>query len=310
MEETAKERILITGATGLVGRSLARALINRGYAINALSRDCHRTDLPGVQCFEWDVSAGTVDAACLEDVTVIVHLAGENIAALPWSNRRKQAIRESRTRSIQLLYDLIKTRQQQGVTAVVSASASGYYSDRGAEWMTEDKAPAKDFLGQSCRDWEQAVAQGGELGLRTVSLRSAAILSNQGGLFPRFAGFVKKGLGIVPGSGRQWMPWIHITDAVEAYIYAMEHSGLRGVYNLSAPEPATFADFVRTLAEVQRRPLWLPHIPRFVLKGVLGQMSEMLLSSTRMSAEKIQHAGFRFRYPNIRSAIEALIPAP
>jgi len=305
-----KGRILVTGATGLVGKALIPALVSRGYTVNALSRGERTSELPQVRFFQWDVAEKKVDQSCLDGVNAIIHLAGENIAALPWSNRRKQLLRESRIQSILLLYNLLRQHQRHDVMTVVSASASGYYGDRGDEWMTEDKPPATDFLGQTCRDWEHTVSKGKTLGLRAVSLRSGVILSTQGGIFPRFAGLIRKGVGTVPGSGRQWMPWIHLSDAVAMYIFALEHNGIHGVYNMAAPEPVTFSGFIRTLAEKLKKPLWLPNIPRFVLKAVMGQMSEMLVSSTRMSAEKIQNAGFQFRYPELKAAVESLTLRP
>lgn len=311
MDNTAKKgRILVTGATGLVGGALLSALLSRGYTVNALSRNKRDSESPDVRFFQWNVAENKVDEACLEGVSAIIHLAGENIAALPWSNNRKRLIRDSRVQSILLLFDLLRRHKKHEVMAVVSASASGYYGNSGDEWMTEDKPPATDFLGQTCRDWEHTVGEGRMLGLRTVSLRSGVILSTQGGIFPKVAGFIRKGLGTIPGTGTQWMPWIHLTDAVAMYIFALEHNGIHGVYNMAAPAPITFSAFVNTLAKKLKKPLWLPNIPQFLLKAIMGQMSEMLLCSTRMSAEKIQNAGFRFRYPEIETAVEALIPSP
>lgn len=305
-----KGRILVTGATGLVGKALIPALVNSGYAVNALSRRKQVSDLPQVQFFRWDVSANQIDESCLDGVSAIIHLAGENIAAVPWSNRRKQLIRDSRIQSILLLYQLLRQQKQRDVTTVVSASASGYYGNRGDEWMTEDKPSATDFLGQTCRDWEHTVTKGKTLGLRVVSLRSGVILSTQGGIFPRFADLIRKGLGTVPGTGRQWMPWIHEADAVAMYMFALEHNGIHGVYNMAAPQQITFSEFLRTIAEKLKKPLWLPNTPRFLLKAVMGQMSDMLVCSTRMSVEKIQNAGFQFRYPEINAAVQALTLRP
>lgn len=303
-----KGRILLTGATGLVGKALMTALTNKGYAINALSRNKQPAALPDIRFFQWDVFANKIDKACLDGVHAIIHLAGENIAALPWSNKRKRLIRDSRTQSMSLLYDLLREQKEHEVTTVISASASGYYGNQGNEWMTEDKPPAADFLGQTCRDWEHTVGEGRELGLRTVSLRSGVILSARSGIFPKFAGFIKKGLGTVPGTGKQWMPWIHLMDAVDMYIFALEHNGIHGAYNMASPVPVTFSQFVLTIAEALKKPLWLPNIPPFLLKAIMGQMSEMLFSSTRMSAEKIQNAGFQFRFPELKDAIRALNP--
>ncbi len=302
-----QKRVLVTGATGLVGQALVTALVERRYLVKALSRSKRRAESSAVQFYEWDVSNGEVDADCLDGVGAIVHLAGENIAALPWSNNRKRAILESRTQSIALLYDLLGRDKTHAVTTVVSASASGYYSDRGDELMTEDKAPANDFLGQTCLKWEQAVNMGRDLGLRTVSLRSGAVLSSKGGIYRQLANMVKKGLGSVPGTGKQWMPWIHIDDVVAMYIFALEHNGIHGVYNMVAPEQITFSTFFRTMARHFGKSIWLPNTPSFLLKAILGQMSEVMLSSTRVSAEKIRNSGFQFQYPDLEAALADLV---
>ncbi|MGK6351243.1 TIGR01777 family oxidoreductase [Parapedobacter sp. DT-150] len=299
------KRVLVTGASGLIGRALMPVLVERGYFVNALSRTKRVSDLSGVQFFEWDVSADQVDPACLDGVTAIIHLAGENIGALPWSNKRKQLILASRTEPIELLYRLLKQQAAPPVKAVISASATGYYNDRGDEWMTEDKPPANDFLGQTCAAWERAVSRGRDMGLRTVSLRSGVVLSAEGGIYRKFADLIKRGLGIVPGTGNQWMPWIHIDDVVSLYLFALEHNGIHGVYNMSAPEQISFSTFVRAIAKQQGRS-WLPKVPAFMLKTILGQMSELLLSSTRVSTEKIRNTGFQFSYPTFEGALEAI----
>ncbi|MBK1441487.1 TIGR01777 family oxidoreductase [Parapedobacter sp. ISTM3] len=300
-----EKRVLVTGASGLVGRALVAALVRRGYAVNVLSRQKQPSGLPDVRVYEWDISAGEVDARCVDGAQAIIHLAGENIAQ-PWSNKRKRAILESRTHSIVLLYDLLKKQIGHEIRTVVSASASGYYGDMGDRWISEDIAPANDVLGQTCLEWERAVSKGRHQGIRAVSLRSGVVLSYDGGIYRKLVGFVNAGLGAVPGTGKQWMPWIHIDDAVAMYIFALEHPGIQGVYNMAAPEPATFSAFIRLIAKQQGRPLWLPNIPRGILKAVLGQMSEMLLSSARLSVEKIRNAGFRFTYPEIGGAVKAL----
>ncbi|WP_257667092.1 TIGR01777 family oxidoreductase [Parapedobacter tibetensis] len=302
-----QKSVLVTGASGLIGQELVTALVNRNYSVKVLSRHKQQAESPSVQFYEWDVSKGEVDMACVDGVEAVIHLAGENIGALPWSNSRKRTILESRTKSIALIYDLLKKNPNHNVKTVVSASASGYYNDRGDELMTEDKAPKNDFLGQTCLKWEQAVSQGKDLRLRTVSLRSGMVLSANGGVYRKLANMVRKGLGAVPGTGKQWMPWIHIDDTVAMYIFALEHNGIAGAYNMAAPEQITFSTFVGTMAKHLGKPIWLPHIPKFLLKTVMGQMSEMLLSSTRVSSEKIRNAGFQFRYPTIAEALEAVI---
>lgn len=300
------KRVLVTGASGLVGRTLMKALVTHGYEVHGLSRQQRDSDTPAIRFYRWDVTGGTLDTDCLEGVTAIIHLAGEPIGALPWSNKRKRIIRESRTQSIALLYDALKRNPSHGVRTVISASATGYYSHRGDEWMTEDKPPANGFLGGTCVAWERGVSAGKDMGLRTVSLRSGLVLSADGGIYRQLTNIVDKGLGAVPGSGRQWVPWIHIEDAVKMYCFAMEHSGISGVYNMVAPDPVIFSQLIRVIAAERRKPLWLPKVPAVLLKAVLGQMSELLLSSTRASADKIRNAGFKFKYPSIGDAAKAL----
>lgn len=301
-----KKRVLITGASGLVGRKLVEALVNRNYQVNALTRNKQHTASPSVQFFEWDVSQGKIDPACIDGVEAIVHLAGENIAALPWSNRRKQAILESRTQSIAMIYELLREKKTHTIKTVVSASASGYYRDGGDELMTEDQPPAPGFLGQTCLKWEQAVRQGSELGLRCVSLRSGVVLSAQGGAYRKLATMAKNRMAAVLGTGNQWMPWVHVTDAVSMYMFALEHPGINGAYNLCAPDQVTFSTFTHQVAAYAGSSVWLPNIPAFFVKAVLGQMSEVLLNSTRMSAGKISDTGFEFQYPELDGALANL----
>lgn len=297
--------VLVTGATGLIGTALIDALIDQGYTVHGLSRGEQQHRSSAVRFFQWDTDSGKVDERCLNGVQAIIHLAGENIGAQPWSKHRKQAIYDSHVQSIRLLYRLLENREH-AVNTVVSAGATGYYSHRGDELMTEDKLPANDFLGRLCLAWEQAVAEGRRLGLRTVSLRSGAVLATAGGMYPKLVKFIKTGLGAVPGTGRQWMPWVHIDDAVALYLFAMEHNGIHGVYNMVAPQQIQLKPLLHAIGNHLDKRIWLPHIPAFVLKAVLGQMSELLLSSTRVSADKIQNAGFRFTYPEINQAIASL----
>ncbi len=300
-----EKRVLVTGASGLVGRTLIPALVARGHSVHALSRSETRHGQPGVTFFVWDVDTGHIDPRCLDGVGAIVHLAGENIAARPWSDRRKRALVESRTKSIALLYEVLEKRNH-GVQTVVSASASGYYEPNVDAWMSEDRPPADNFLGQTGYAWERAVAQGQRLGVRTVSMRSGVVLANEGGLYPKFAGMVKRGLGSAPGSGDQWLPWIHVDDAVAGYLFALEHHGVSGVYNMAAPGQVPFRQFLQAIAHHYGKPLWLPNIPRVLLKAMLGQLSELLVDGTRMSVEKLRNAGFRFKYPEIGGAVAAL----
>ncbi len=294
--------VLITGGRGLVGRYLIDELVGRGYAVHVLTRSDDVTDTAYVRYFKWDVVRGQLDASCLEGVRYIIHLAGENIGALPWSKRRKQALAGSRIDSIALLYRQMDIKPND-IQVVISASATGYYGDRGDELLTEDQRADDGFLGKTCVDWEKAVHEGRKLGLRTACLRSGVVLAADGGVYGRIRNPVRAGLGAVFGNGHQYLPWIHVDDAVRAYIHAIENTAVSGAYNLVAPEQVTNAGFTKEIASFFGKSVWLPPIPAFILKTVMGQMSELLLHSTRASAEKIQQSGFEFQYPTLGMAI-------
>lgn len=296
------KRVLITGGSGLVGRYLCKELGSRGYEVHVLTRATDKADQGQVRYFTWDVEKGRIDSACLEGVSHIIHLAGENIGALPWSNRRKKAIVDSRIDSISILYRHMEIIPNQ-VEAVISASATGYYGDRGAEVLAEDHPARKGFLGETCQRWEKAVQDGERLGLRTVSLRSGVVLAPEGGMYSKVRNMARRGLGVIFGSGQQYLPWIHIEDAVRGYIHAMESPAMTGAYNLVAPEQVTLAAFTKQLAAFFGKTIWTPPVPVMMLKIVMGQMSQLLLDSTRASANKLQQSGFQFRYPSLEQAI-------
>lgn len=296
------KRILITGGNGLVGRKLSDKLIHLGYFVHVLTRSENQINSERRRYFKWDIERGYVDVSCLDGVHYIIHLAGENIGALPWSNRRKKVVAESRIDSILLLYRLMETVPNE-VSTVVSASATGIYGDRGEVLMSEDSIADDSFLGRTCRQWERAVHDTGQLKLRTVSLRSGVILAGDGGMYGKIRLPTRVGLGAVLGNGKQYIPWIYIEDAVNAYVYAMENEAMSGIYNMVAPEQVTNADFTREIASYFGRKVWVPPVPAFALKSVLGQMSDLLLDSARVSATKLQSSGFEFLYPTLKSAI-------
>ncbi|WP_028296852.1 TIGR01777 family oxidoreductase [Olivibacter sitiensis] len=297
-------KILITGASGLIGKALSTHLIERGYTVHALVRSYPERPIAEVSYFIWDTENGTMDKEALSEVDTIIHLAGANIAALPWSNRVKKGIVTSRTKSITLLYNTIKKENIESVRHVISASATGYYNNRGNELMTETKPASLDFLGMACTAWENAVNKGKKLGLRTVTLRTGMVLDLYGGALPKLATSAHLGLSTALGSGKQWTPWIHLADAVGIYTYAIEHMDLSGPYNMVAPQSITNEQLVKAIARHLHKPYWLPNIPAFLIRGILGQMSELVLSSTKASAQKIIHTGYHFQYPTIDRALE------
>ncbi len=296
------KNILLTGGTGLIGASLTRRLLKKGYNVSHLSRS--PGDNPQVQTYLWDVEKGIIDDTCVDGIDTIIHLAGANIAEERWTDERKKTIIGSRTKSIGLIYQLLKRRPNM-VKYVISASAIGYYSDRGDELMTETSSPANDFMGNCCVAWEAAVDEGKDMGLRIVKFRTGVVLDQEGAL-KQLAVPVRLYVGSPLGTGKQWMPWIHIEDVIQMYIYAIENEKLSGVYNMVSPNPITNAGLTAEVAKHLKKPLWAPNVPAFLLKLILGEMSTMVLGSTKVSSKKIEDAGFSFKYPDIDSALNEI----
>lgn len=294
-----KKSILLTGGTGLIGLKLTEQLLAKGWQVSHLSRSGGKN--PRVKTFLWDVNKGEIDPDCISGVDVIVHLAGAAIADKRWTDERKKEIIDSRAKAISLIYNLLGTKKHQ-VNSIVSASAIGYYSDRGDELLTEDSAPNTDFMGRCCVEWENAVDEGQKLGLRIVKFRTGVVLSVDGAL-KLIAQPIKLYVGSPLGSGKQWVPWIHWRDVVDMYMLGIENENFRGVYNQVAPNPVTNAQLTKAIATQLHKPLWAPKVPAFVLKLLMGEMSTIVLGSTKVSAQKIEDAGFKFKYPDIESAL-------
>jgi uncharacterized protein (TIGR01777 family) len=298
-----KKNILITGGSGLLGRQLTKALLNKGYTVSHLSRKAGNT--PNVKTYLWDIDKDIIDEHCIDGVDTIVHLAGTGIADKRWTDTRKKELIDSRTKSIGLIYDLLKKKQHQ-VTAVVSASGIGYYSNRGDELMTENDAPANDFIAHCCVLWEAAVDEGEKFGLRVLKFRTGVVLDKDGGALPTLAKPVKLYIGSPLGNGQQWVPWIHWLDVVNMYLLGIESTDLKGVYNMVAPNPVTNQQLTQGVAKQLHKPLWAPNVPAFVLKLLLGEMSSIVLGSTKVSAQKILDAGFKFSYTELPAALKEI----
>lgn len=295
--------ILITGGSGGLGRRLSKLLLAKGHSVSFLSRNPAK-DID-IKTFIWDVNKGTIDEHCIDGVDTIVHLAGAGIADKRWTDQRKKEIVESRTKSIALLYNLLKSRANK-VTSVISASGIGYYSDRGEELLTETSAPKTDFLSQCCVDWEAAVDEGDKLGLRVVKFRTGVVLDKDAGALPALASPVKLYIGSPIGSGKQWISWIHWQDAIDMYLFAIENKELKGVFNMVAPNPVTNAQMIKAVAKQLHKPTWAPNVPAFVLKLMLGEMSSLVLGSTKVAGKKIKDAGFSFKYAEIAEALKEI----
>jgi len=294
------QSILITGGTGLLGKYLTDALVIRGHTVRHLSRKPGKST--AIKTFLWDIEQGTIDPECIVGVDTIVHLAGEGIADKRWTAERKKLLIESRTKSIALIYKLLETTPHT-VKNVVSASGAGYYSDRGDEVMTESSLPAKDFLGECCVLWEKAVDEGTGLSLRVVKFRTGVVLTRDGGALPLLAMPVKLFVGSPMGNGKAWVPWIHWRDVVDMYILGIENQKLDGVYNMVAPNPVTNKQLTKAIAKQLHKPLWAPNVPAFALIMLLGEMSIVVLGSTKASSAKIEAAGFEFSFPTVEGAL-------
>lgn len=296
-----KKKILITGGSGTVGMHLSSLLLKKGYEVAHLSRS--KANHPEIKTYLWNVDQQEIDENCIEGVDTIVHLAGAGIADSRWTNKRKDIIIKSRTDSIALIYDLLK-RKTHHVKNVVSASASGYYSDRGDLLQSEKDSPNTDFLGHCCVLWEKAVDKGEALGLRVVKFRTGVILDLKTGALPEIAKPIKWGVGSPLGSGKQWISWIHLDDVTKMYLKGIEDERLKGAYNMSTPYPLTNEGLTKAIANQLDKKLWVPKVPAFTLKLMLGEMSAVVLGSTKMSVQKIEETGFKFKFPEVKSALK------
>jgi uncharacterized protein len=297
------KHILITGGTGLISRLLTDQLLSHGYQVSHLSRK--PGDNPKVKTYSWDVPKGQIDENCIDDIDAVLHLAGAGIADKRWTDERKKEIIESRTKSIGLIYQLIKSKPNK-INTIISASAIGYYSNRGDELLTEQSLPNNDFMAQCCMKWEDAVDKGRSLGLRIIKFRTGVVLYKHEGALPQMGMPVKFGVGAPFGNGKQWIPWIHWQDVVDMYLYAIDNINLTGVYNMVAPEPVTNKQLMKALAKQLHRPLWPLKVPSFVFKLLMGEMSTIVLGSTKVSAQKIENDGFVFKYRDLPTALKEI----
>lgn len=296
--------VLITGGSGLIGMALTQALSQQGHTVRHLGRKVMQAG--GIRTHVWDISKGTMDTQALDGVDHIVHLAGARIADERWTPKRVRELIDSRAKSASLL---LREARKAGLApkAFVSAAGVGYHGAVTSDHRyTEADAAGTDTIGRISREWEAAVDQWGSI-CRVVKLRTPMVLAREGGAVPRLARIVRHGLGAPLGTGRQWMPWVHLHDLVEAYMMAMHDERMHGAYNVCAPEDTSNADMMRTLAHVLGKPFFLPAVPGLLLKVVLGEMSSILLKGSRVSSERLLGLGFRFRHTGLESALRDVL---
>jgi uncharacterized protein (TIGR01777 family) len=295
--------VLITGATGFIGGHLVRRLLARGDAITVLTRDADRAlDRfgPHVRIIT-DLKALPTSAR----IDAIVNLAGERILALPWTQRRRNALLRSRLDTTRAVTDLC-ARLDRPPRVLLSASAIGYYGVRGDEVLDEQAAPQHIFQSDLCREWECAAHGADALGVRVVNLRLGLVLARDGGALPSLRQPVRMGFGAIIGSGRQWVSWIHIDDAVRLMEFALGNPALRGAVNAVSPAAVNHNEFQRELARTLRRPLWL-RIPAWILRTALGEMAQLIIDGQRVVPARAVAAGFVFQYSEVGAALRQLL---
>ncbi|SMC80881.1 TIGR01777 family oxidoreductase [Pedobacter nyackensis] len=294
------KHILITGATGMIGKKLIPALQKSGHTVAILSRK--QKDIPLVKSYLWDVYHHQIDPECMKGIDTIIHLAGENIAEHTWTNERKKQIIDSRVLSANLLYKTIKETNA-SISTFISASAVGYYGDCGDQILTEEDPSGAGFMADCCKRWEAAADQGLQLGIRVVKLRTGVILAKEEGALASMEKPIKLFAGAPLGSGKQWVPWIHIDDVVATYTMAVENDFISDAYNLCAPFPVTNATLTKNIAKKLHRPVWPFNVPEIALNMILGEMSKVVTMSTNTSAQKLLSTDFRFKYTQLEDAL-------
>jgi uncharacterized protein (TIGR01777 family) len=297
-------KVLITGGTGLIGIQLRKSLQEKGFEVAVLSRTKKNDD--GIQTNLWDLDKNEIDKEVLNSVDYIIHLAGVNVGEKRWTSKRKKLILDSRIKSGELILNNLDQQNNQ-LKAYITASGTGYYGAITSEKIfSEEDSAADDFLGQVCEKWEAVADKFSERGFRSVKIRTAVVLSNRGGALSKMLIPVKLGIGSAIGSGNQYFPWIHIDDLCNIYIKAIEDATMNGAFNAVSPEFLTNKQFTQTIARHLKKPFWFPPIPSMAIRIIFGKMSQILLTGSRISAEKIQDSGFVFQYPKLQDALKQL----
>ena len=295
-------RIVVSGATGLIGSSLVPFLRERGHEVHKLIRS--RANL-GENEIAWDPDRGVIDSSLLEGMDAMIHLAGENILGR-WTETKKEKIWKSRVEGTRLLCEALSARQHPPLV-FISASAIGYYGDRGEETLTEASAKGEGFLSDVCAEWEKSSQFLQEKGIWTLALRFGMVLSPRGGALKQMLHIFKLGLGGVLGSGKQWMSWIALEDVLRFIEFALHQNSLAGPVNVVSPCPVTNFAFTKALGHILHRPTFMG-VPACAVKVMFGELGrEVFLSSERVLPAKLEAAGFSFAYPELEGALKHMI---
>ncbi len=298
-----KEIVLITGASGMIARELAQKIENE-YEVRFLTRKKQKANE-----YEWDIRNGVIDERALENVSHIIHLAGANISEKRWTTERKKELISSRIDSAALLRNILKKNNIK-LKSFISASGINFYGTATTEKIyTENDQPGNDFLSGVVVLWEKAADDFKEQNLaeRVVKVRTAVVLSEKDGALKKMTPPIQYYIGSPLGSGKQYMPWIHIEDICALYTFALKNEAMEGSYNAVSPQHITNKDLTKGIAEVLNRPLLMPNVPGFVLKLIFGELANAILEGSRASSQKIQDAGFRFEFPDLRNALQNVL---
>lgn len=297
-----KKKVLISGGSGLIGMHLTSLLLEKGYMVSHLSRKA--SQFGRVRVYRWDPGKRIIDHALTGGFDYIIHLSGAGIGEKRWTGKRKNEILSSREDSAKFLFDIVRNNNTK-LTAFISASGTGYYgTEISSRPLHEDDPPGKDFLGMVCKKWEEAADLFQADGIRTVKIRTGVVLAKNGGILEQLSRPFKYGLVIRMGSGRQYMPWIHISDLCKIYLKALEDAGMEGAYNAVAPMNVTHNEFMKNLALKHNRKIILPPVPGFIVKLLLGDMADIIIKGNRVSADKILSAGYSFEFPDLKKALD------
>ena len=306
------ETVLISGGTGMIGKALTEALIERGYNVIVLTRKLPQLTLanPHLSYAEWNIKNKTIEKTAIEKADYIIHLAGASVAEKRWTKKRKKEIIDSRVESGKLIAESLKTINNK-VKTVISISGIGWY---GPDPVIPNSNPFKEtdpvdnsFLGETCRLWEAAIEPVSFMGRRLVKFRTGIVLSNEGGVMKEFRKPLKFGFATILGNGKQIYSWIHIDDLVRMFLFALENDKVEGVYNAVSSSPVSNKELVLQIAKLNKRKFFIPvYVPSFVLKIVLGELSIEVLKSATVSCNKILSEGFIYQYPDVQSALQQL----
>lgn len=297
-------KILISGASGLVGTNLIPALQANGHEIYKLVRKTPQSS----DEIQWDAGEGFSEneQSKLENFDAVVHLAGDNVASENWSDEKKRKIKESRTVGTRVLVDAFK-QLKNPPKHFISASAIGFYGDRKDEILTEQSAKGVGFFPEVCDEWEREAKKAEDFGARVVCMRIGVVLAKDGGALEKMLTPFRFGVGGTIGSGKQWMSWIALDDIVSIIRFFLENAELQGSFNLTAPRPATIAEFTKTLGKVLNRPTVLP-LPEFAIKLMFGEMGEtLLLQGARVLPKRLEEAGYEFQFTNLEDAMRHVL---